>query len=1003
MSKVKKRALSLLLAFTMIFTMAPGMPAFVAEAAEEINIAIDQTIMKLKAGEHATITGKASMSNASTSDASPSDAPWATSSDAEFTAVSDKEDVVTVESAKINKDGKFTVEITGADNLKAEDTAIITIGYEGLGTSDIDVTVAAAEITEPGEPVVTGVEVKTEELYLTPGSTGKIEAEIIASPANAEINPKIDWVCSKEGILEVTGEGTTATVTASKDITEETILSVRAKVGDILSNTKCVVTITPEPAVAVTGVELDQTDITLEKGWSTAIGATILPDNATNKNVSWDTSDKNIASIEIVQEGPNKGRCNITGVAAGTAVVTVTTEDGNKTATCRVTVEENKEPEKPVAVKSVKIVDLSGETVESTKLSEKAAMELKCIVNPENASVKDITWASSDNDVVEVEADLEFVYLTAKKASDKDVIISATVVPVEGEPVTAKCTVKVVADAIEVTGIELDREYLALEKGEEQPVTAIVLPTNATDKTVTWKSDNADVATVSEDGVVKAVKPGVAIITATTKNGKTASCRVWVKEFAFHLSRTSVTMKASKTESVSKEIKAVIDTEVTNMSVTEWTISKNDVATLKDATDKYVTVEFKPGIDKESKVTVTATINGKKAECVITILPADSEITGNDPAVKADALLDNLQNQDFDSMDETEKKEVLTQAVNTAKDILAATAKTADSNAAEAIGEVETTLVEVAGEFIEELNSNIEEVEGFETSGIKVTGALLNALDIALNNKVEGVVTPVLTVVPAADAAETEKKVNDMIKDSSNIKPMALDIELSFRDDNGTLDVTLGKDVIITMGVPDRFAGIEKLVMWHFHEAGKNPAGIQTKVNNNNMSFAVGSFSTFVLAEGTVSSGSNNRPSGGGGSGRSSSTGGSSSGNLAGNWIQDAAGWWFKTTTNGYPVNQWAKINNKWYHFNETGYMQTGWLNDNGTWYWLNADGSMSESTWTLVNGQWYYLHVGGRMLSSQWLLSNGQWYYLNADGSMAVSTTTPDGSTVDANGVWVQ
>lgn len=1006
MSKVKKRALSLLLAFTMLFTMMPGMPEFIAKAAEEIDIAIDQATMKLASGETKTITGRASMSNASASDA-----PWkATSSDAEFTATSSNADVVEVLSSNIKPNGTFTVEVRGADNLKETKTAIVTIGYEGWGTSDIDVEVAPAK--EPDKPIatVTGITIAPESLNMTPGATGKIEATITATPSNATIDQEIVWEGYNEKLVTVTGEGTTATVTALSETTVKSETTIQARVGDVVSN-KCIVTINPEPAtvVPVTGVELDQTDITLDQGWSTAIGATILPENATNKNVTWKSSDEKIAKIEVIKEGDNKGRCNITGMAVGTAEVTVTTEDGGKVATCKVTVKEKEEPVQPVEVKGVKIVDLTGEEVKSTQLSEKANMELKCVTDPENASIHSIVWESSDKDVVAVSEDLEFAVLTAKKASDKDVTISATVISVTGKEVTAKCTVKVIADAIEVTGVELDKDNLAMEKGDEEVLKAIVLPTNATDKTVTWKSDDTSIATVSEEGVVKAVKPGIANITATTKNGKTASCRVWVKEFAFHLSRTAVTLQSSKTEKVSRDLKVVIDTEVRNMEPAKWTMSENDVAEFASTEGRSAKIEFAPNISKETKVTVTATINGKSAQCVITVLPADQTISGNDPAVKADALLNDLENLDFDSMTETKKKEALTEAVDTAKSILGSIAgqSTDNQNAIEAIGEVENKLLEVATEYIEDLdNSEIEEVEGFDTNTINVTGALLNALDFALNNKVEGAVRPVLKIGPASDAKETEETIANKV--SSDLKPMALDIELSFADDNGTLKVSLSRDVIITMKVPVQFAGIKKLVMWHFHTAGKAPKGIQARVDdNNNMSFPVGSFSTFVLAEGTVSGGNGNGNGGGshsgGGSGHSSSVGGSSSGNLAGNWIQDAAGWWFKTTTNGYPANQWAKINNKWYHFNEAGYMQTGWLNDNGAWYWLNADGSMAESTWVTVNGQWYYLHVGGRMLSSQWFMSGGQWYYLNADGSMAVNTTTPDGNVVNSDGVWVQ
>lgn len=82
----------------------------------------------------------------------------------------------------------------------------------------------------------------------------------------------------------------------------------------------------------VTGVTLDQTDLTLFTGQSEQLTATVTPDNATNKNVTWSSNDDTIATVD------NNG--NVTAVAAGTATITVTTEDGSHTATCKVTVKD---------------------------------------------------------------------------------------------------------------------------------------------------------------------------------------------------------------------------------------------------------------------------------------------------------------------------------------------------------------------------------------------------------------------------------------------------------------------------------------------------------------------------------------------------------------------------------------------------------------------------------------------------------------------------------------
>ena len=83
-------------------------------------------------------------------------------------------------------------------------------------------------------------------------------------------------------------------------------------------------------AVSVTGVTLDKSKITLAVGGNATLTATVSPSNSTNKGVTWSSSDTSIATVN------NSGK--VTGVKAGAATITVTTEDGGYTATCKVTV-----------------------------------------------------------------------------------------------------------------------------------------------------------------------------------------------------------------------------------------------------------------------------------------------------------------------------------------------------------------------------------------------------------------------------------------------------------------------------------------------------------------------------------------------------------------------------------------------------------------------------------------------------------------------------------------
>lgn len=130
-----------------------------------------------------------------------------------------------------------------------------------------------------------------------------------------------------EGETLTVGKDASLTVPDGKTLTNNGTINVES--GGKLEGTP-----TGEGSVVykVTGVTLDQTDLTLFTGQSEQLTATVTPDNATNKNVTWSSNDDTIATVDT--------NGNVTAVAAGTATITVTTEDGSHTATCKVTVKD---------------------------------------------------------------------------------------------------------------------------------------------------------------------------------------------------------------------------------------------------------------------------------------------------------------------------------------------------------------------------------------------------------------------------------------------------------------------------------------------------------------------------------------------------------------------------------------------------------------------------------------------------------------------------------------
>ena len=141
---------------------------------------------------------------------------------------------------------------------------------------------------------------------------------------------------------------------------------------------------------------------------------------------------------------------------------------------------------------------------------------LKATVNPDNATNRDVTWSTSNDKIATVENGV------VKGVAPGTATITAT-----AGGMTATCKVTVALAVVPVESISLDQTQLKLYVGDHMTLKATVAPSNATDKAVTWKSDDETVATV-DNGTVTAVGEGEATIKATTNNGKTASCTVTV-------------------------------------------------------------------------------------------------------------------------------------------------------------------------------------------------------------------------------------------------------------------------------------------------------------------------------------------------------------------------------------------------------------------------------------------------------------------------------------------
>lgn len=329
-------------------------------------------------------------------------------------------------------------------------------------------------------------------------------------------------------------------------------------------------------------IKLSKTTLSIDDGKSYILDATVLPENTTTKTVTWSSSNKKVVTVDSYGE--------VTAVAPGTAYIYCKTKDNGTTAKCKVTVKEVKP----------KSISFSEKTI---TIEYNQVRTLKPTIKPSNVTDKSLTWSSSNPKVVKVTSAGKIKGL---KAGESAVI---TVTTNTGK-LKAKITVKV--NPITITKIKLNKTSATLSKGGTTTLKATITPSNATNQKLTWTSSNTKVAKVSSDGKVTAVKNGKATITCKASNGKTATCKITVKNIpvtGVKLDKTSVvadkgavfTIKATFTPS-----------NATNKGIT-WTTSDKSVATVSSS-GKVTAIA--PGV---CQITAKTKDGEYTAVCMITV------------------------------------------------------------------------------------------------------------------------------------------------------------------------------------------------------------------------------------------------------------------------------------------------------------------------------------------------------------------------------------------------
>lgn len=252
----------------------------------------------------------------------------------------------------------------------------------------------------------------------------------------------------------------------------------------------------------VTGISLNKTSLELPENESEQLIATIEPHNASDKSITWTSSDISVAMVS--RDG------TVYAIKPGQATIMATSVDGGFVALCKVTV-----TAKTVIAESLSL------SISSSSLTIGETLQLYSTIQPENTTNKNIRWTSTNTEIATV---TESGLVTAIKEGNVQIIASTT----DGSNLSAICEISISSRFVPISQIAINPSSVRLAIGENLNLQAIITPTDATNKSITWSSTNSSVVTVDSNGLLTAKGSGNAIIIAFTQDGTNlhATCTV---------------------------------------------------------------------------------------------------------------------------------------------------------------------------------------------------------------------------------------------------------------------------------------------------------------------------------------------------------------------------------------------------------------------------------------------------------------------------------------------
>lgn len=367
-----------------------------------------------------------------------------------------------------------------------EDNSVVTVSSTGLVTTVGLGSTTVKCIASDGSGVtatcvfdviakkVNEIALSTTAFTIEAGRSQQLTATILPLDAT---DKTVIWGSSDESVAQVSTSGMVTALSPGASTIVCRAMDGSGVVG------KCIVTVMP---VAVRSITLNTSSCNLNGGETFQLSANILPSNAANKTLLWSSSDFSVASVD--ENGL------ITAVGNGEAAVTCSAMDGSGiSAVCYVTVSS-------IPVSAITLNQTSCYT------DYRNIVQLRATVSPTNASVTNVVWTSSNNNIATVDDN----GLVTAQGKGK---VTITCTACDNSGVSATCEVTV--SCVYPLSFSIAEASGTMDKGDKQQLNAVVIPANTTYSSIGWKSSNTSVATVDANGLVTAVGVGEATITCT--------------------------------------------------------------------------------------------------------------------------------------------------------------------------------------------------------------------------------------------------------------------------------------------------------------------------------------------------------------------------------------------------------------------------------------------------------------------------------------------------------